>query len=275
MSLFVASLNSGSNGNSYYIANDQEAVLIDAGLSCRETDRRMKRLGLSLKNVKAIFITHEHSDHVSGVYSIYKKYRIPVYITTSTLRQSQLKSVEAYHFTPDNPIAIGRLTVWPFPIDHDARDPHNFMISNESVNVGVFTDIGKVTDPVIHYFSQCHAAFLESNYDIDLLETGRYPLALKKRIREGFGHLSNLQAAQLFTTYRPPFMSHLFLSHLSQHNNSPKIVQSLFEGLSEDTEVVVASRYKETKLFHIRAEKSHMKLTPYPGVVSPVQLELF
>jgi len=275
MSLFVASLNSGSNGNCYYIANQDEAILIDAGLSCRETERRMKRLGLNMSQVRAIFITHEHSDHTYGIPSIHKKYKIPVYITAATLLKAQLKRAEAYSFKPYEPISIGGLTVRGFPVLHDAQDPHNFIISNETVNVGVFTDIGDITDHVIHNFKQCHAAFLESNYDPELLETGRYPIALKNRIRAGYGHLSNLQAAKLFTQHRPNFMSHLFLGHLSRENNSPKIVHNLFSSIAGNTEIVIASRYKQTQLYAIKSGDENSTKSFYQGIVSPVQLELF
>ncbi|MCB0489716.1 MAG: MBL fold metallo-hydrolase [Cyclobacteriaceae bacterium] len=274
MSLFVASLNSGSNGNCYYIASHSEAILVDAGISCRETDRRLRRLGLTMQNVKAIFITHEHSDHIYGLPSINKKYRIPVYISTKTLLKAQLKGIEAYNFKPYEPIKVGDLTVRAFPVPHDAHDPHNFIVSNKAVNVGVFTDIGNITEHVIHNFEQCHAAFLESNYDIQLLDAGSYPIALKNRIRDGFGHLSNLQAAKLFVDHRPTYMSHLFLSHLSRNNNSTDIVRNLFNSLTRGTEIVVASRYKETKLYSINASGSGKK-EPYRGIVAPVQLDLF
>lgn len=274
MSLFVASLNSGSNGNCYYIGNQNEAILIDAGISCRETERRLKRLGLQLSNVKAIFITHEHSDHVHGIPSIHKKFKIPVYITTRTLLKAQLRNAEAYNFRAYEAISIGDLTIQAFPVLHDATDPHNFIVSNKGVNVGIFTDIGDVTDHIIQNFKQCHAAFLESNYDAELLETGRYPTALKNRIKGGYGHLSNVQAAKLFTEHRPDFMSHLFLGHLSRNNNSPRIVQNLFDDISGNTEIVVASRYKETKLFSIQG---HSKSNPvkYSGITTPTQLKLF
>lgn len=274
MSLFVASLNSGSNGNCYYIGNQNEAILIDAGISCRETERRLKRLGLSLNNVKAIFVTHEHSDHVHGIPSIHKKFKIPVYITTRTLLKAQLTKAEAYNFKAYEAISIGDLSIQAFPILHDATDPHNFIISSKGVNVGIFTDIGDVTDHVIRNFKQCHAAFLESNYDDELLETGRYPIALKNRIRGGYGHLSNVQAAKLFTEHKPHFMSHLFLGHLSRNNNSPRIVQNLFSGISGATEIIVASRYKETKLHSIQSSAKN-NLLKYSAITSPVQLELF
>ena len=275
MSLYVASLNSGSNGNCYYISNDEEAILIDAGISCRETERRMRRLGLSMSKVRAIFITHEHTDHIHGIPSLVKKYRIPIYITAKTLIKSQLKNIEAYPFQAYEPLTIGNLTVRAFPIQHDAYDPHNFIISNAAVNVGVFTDIGSITEHIIQNFKQCHAAFLESNYDEELLETGRYPRALINRIKGGFGHLSNVQAAKLFTNHRPDFMSHLFLGHLSRNNNTTHIVQKLFDGISGNTETIVASRYRETKLYKIQSTGENISSSTYRGIVAPVQLKLF
>src|SRR5262249_28481172 len=116
----------------------------------------------------------------------------------------------------------------------------------------IFTDVGRPCEHMVRQFEQCHAAFLESNYDEDMLETGTYPLQLKNRIRGGSGHLSNKQALQLFMEHRPPFMSHLFLSHLSKHNNHPKIVKNLFSGIAGRTKIIIAPRNKETALYHIR-----------------------
>jgi phosphoribosyl 1,2-cyclic phosphodiesterase len=255
MSLFVASLNSGSNGNCYYVGNQDEAVLIDGGISCRETEKRMKRLGLSIKKVKAIFVSHEHGDHIHGVASLSKKHQLPVYITKDTLHHGKLTIREDRIFTLASDIAfpVGNLTVKAFPKFHDASDPYSFMVTGGTVNVGIFTDIGRPCENVIRHFSQCHAAFLESNYDEDMLENGGYPVALKNRIRGGRGHLSNRQALELFTTYRPSFMSHLFLSHLSRNNNKPKIVKDLFSPVAGHTEIIIASREKETKVYYIRS----------------------
>jgi phosphoribosyl 1,2-cyclic phosphodiesterase len=267
MSLFVASLNSGSNGNCYYIANHQEAVLIDAGISCRETEQRMKRLNLSMKKVKAIFISHEHSDHINGVAGLSKKYKLPVYITPSTRQHHTLRVKEhlIFPFKAYKPVTIGQLTVTGFPKFHDARDPHSFIIANETVKVGVFTDIGVACDHVVTHFKQCHAAFLEANYDEDMLENGPYPLPLKNRIRSNTGHLSNAQALELFCKHRPSFMSHLFLSHLSKENNSPALVEKIFKPVAGDTKIIIASRYRETKVFPIHAQM----------VVHDAQLSLF
>lgn len=256
MSLEIASLNSGSNGNCYYIGNETEAVLVDAGISCRETEKRMKRLGLSIEKVKAIFISHEHGDHIMGLPALSKKYGIPVYITPNTLAESRLplEKERVIPFKPNETIRIGNLSVTNFPKHHDAVDPYSFVISSDTVTVGVFTDIGKACKQVIRHFQQCHAVFLEANYDENLLEKGRYTQHLKNRIRGGQGHLSNDQALQLFLEHRPPFMSHLFLSHLSKNNNDPELVASLFKKHAVHTEVVIASRYNETAVYHIQAE---------------------
>lgn len=254
MSLFVASLNSGSNGNCYYVGNQEEAVLIDGGISCRETEKRMKRLGLSIKKVRAIFVSHEHGDHIHGIPTLSKKHQLPVYITRDTLRQGNLTIREdrIFSFQADDSIQIGNLTIKAFPKFHDASDPYSFMVSSPTVNVGIFTDIGAPCDNVIRHFSQCHAAFLEANYDEVMLENGGYPQALKNRIRGGLGHLSNRQALDIFKTYRPSFMSHLFLAHLSRNNNKPKIVRDLFSPVAGHTEIIIASRDRETKLYYIR-----------------------
>src|SRR5205085_3314429 len=124
MSLYITSLNSGSNGNCYYVGNDREAVLVDAGISCREIDKRMKRLGLSMQKVKAVFISHEHTDHIRGIYSLVKKYQLPVYITTPTLRNGGLRLDPGYvrSFTAYDPVPVGSITVTAFPKAHDAID---------------------------------------------------------------------------------------------------------------------------------------------------------
>ncbi|HLZ16258.1 MAG TPA: MBL fold metallo-hydrolase [Cyclobacteriaceae bacterium] len=253
MSLFIASLNSGSNGNCYYIGNEDGGILIDAGISCRETERRLKRLGLSIKMIKAIFITHEHADHTHGLLKLVKKHYLPVYMsqgTKSNLRSGarEIRSVPVRSYEP---VLVGGITITPIPKFHDAVEPHSFIVSHNQVNVGVFTDTGRHCEHLVKSFQRCHAAFLESNYDDAMLEQGGYPQHLKDRIRKGFGHLSNKQALQLFLTHRPPFMSHLILSHLSANNNKPEIVENLFAGVSGETEIVVASRKKETALYRI------------------------
>jgi phosphoribosyl 1,2-cyclic phosphodiesterase len=251
--LYIASLNSGSNGNCYYIGNETEAILVDAGISCRETEKRMSRTGLSMRKVKAIFISHEHSDHVKGLCTLAAKYNLPVYITSGTLkgcrfnlRQDLIRPLYSNQVTQ-----IGSLAVTSFLKIHDAAEPHSFMISCGSINVGVFTDIGDPCEQLIFHFKQCHAAFLEANYDDEMLSKSSYPYFLKSRISGGRGHLSNKKALELFNTHRPPFMSHLLLSHLSKDNNCPELVKKLFRAQTDNTEIIVASRYVETPVYTI------------------------
>jgi phosphoribosyl 1,2-cyclic phosphodiesterase len=254
MELFVTSLNSGSNGNCYYVGNGKEAILVDAGISCREIEKRLKRLDLSIYHVKALFISHEHSDHIRGLFTLARKYFLPVYITPETRRGCRLSfdKIQVRSFEANVPVQIGGLSVTAFPKYHDAADPHSFIVSGGGVRVGVFTDIGTPCERLIHHFSQCHAAFLESNYDEDMLERGSYPYFLKHRIRGGQGHLSNREALALFTAYKPPFMSHVFLSHLSHNNNNPQLASALFAPHAEGTEIIVASRFTETPVYSIR-----------------------
>lgn len=254
MSLFIASLNSGSNGNCYYIGNSKDAVLIDVGISCREVERRLKRLDLSISTIRAVFITHEHSDHIKGVEVLSRKYQIPVYITTSTLLYSKLKIEKqlVFSFKAYEPICIEALSILAFPKFHDAVDPHSFIIESKGIKIGVLTDIGSNCKHVIDNFKQCHAAFLEANYDEGMLDEGNYPYHLKRRIRSDKGHLSNDQALELFLKYRPKFMSHLFLSHLSKNNNCPKLVHELFLKHAGNTTTIVASRHEESAVYEIR-----------------------
>ena len=278
MALFITSLNSGSNGNCYYVANDTEAVLVDAGISCRETEKRMGLLNLSMNKVKAIFISHEHTDHIKGVESIAEKYSLPVYITNDTARRGRLhfKKQLINYFTGYEPVRIGDLSITAFPKLHDAADPHSFIISGNGITVGIFTDIGACCNHVTTHFSQCHAAFLEANYDEAMLEEGRYPLFLKNRIRGGNGHLSNAQALEIFITHRPSFMTHLLLAHLSKDNNNPQLVQQLFSDHANGIQIMIASREEQTPVFIIRAEDKKMVIKNRPAILlAPMQLKLF
>jgi phosphoribosyl 1,2-cyclic phosphodiesterase len=280
MSLFFTSLNSGSNGNCYYVGSRSEAVLVDAGISCRETEKRMQSLGLDMKAVKAVFISHEHSDHITGLSILSKKYKLPVYITDHTLRQSNL-NIDAQlvrSFSADTPLPIGSLSVTPFKKSHDACDPHSFVISDGTINIGVFTDIGIACAQVIRYFRKCHAVFLEANYCPDMLRTGSYPIYLKRRISSDTGHLSNIQALDLFTKFKPRRLTHLVLSHLSENNNDPQLVNNLFTNQAGSVKIVVASRYEATPVYHINPqdaiteEEEEIRIS-LPA--APLQLSLF
>ena len=156
MNLQIASLNSGSNGNCYYIGNEEDAVLIDIGLSLRETEIRMKQMGLTLQKVRAIFISHEHTDHIRGLSTVANKYKIPIYITPETAKGGpKLIRHLSKDFTANQSIYIGQqssaenqIMVTPFCKEHDAADPHSFVVSYQGIHIGVITDIGIACDRV-------------------------------------------------------------------------------------------------------------------------------
>ncbi len=254
MILYLASINSGSNGNCYYVGNEHDAILVDAGISCRETLRRMERLGLSPHKIRAVFISHEHTDHTKGVEVLSRRLNIPVYMSPSTYLNSMIPVDQELlrTFSPEEGIAAGSLLITPFSKKHDGIDPHSFTIRYHEITVGVLTDIGEVCPSVIRHFSGYHAAFLEANYDETMLEEGPYPIHLKRRIRSSVGHLSNHQALELFLNHRAPYLSHLILSHLSEQNNRPDLVERLFSPHANGTTITVASRYQECGVFEVK-----------------------
>ena len=272
MSLFITSLNSGSNGNCYYVGNSTEAILVDAGISCKEIEKRMNRLGLKMEIVKAIFVSHEHTDHIKGIPALAKKHNIPVYITTATMLNGRLMLDQQVvrSFTAHEPVLVGKLSITAFPKKHDACDPYSFVVNYNNINVGVFTDIGIACKQVIQYLKLCNAVFLESNYDEDMLTNGSYPYHLKRRITGGKGHLSNKQAYELLLNHKPSHLTHLILSHLSHNNNCPKLVQQLFSPFESAVKVVVASRLQETEVYQVTATGGAE--VKYKKVVSAPQL---
>ncbi|HEY5369872.1 MAG TPA: MBL fold metallo-hydrolase [Hanamia sp.] len=276
MSLFITSLNSGSNGNCYYVGNETEAILVDAGISCREIEKRMNRLNLKIEKVKAVFVSHEHSDHIKGLPVLIKKYQLPVYITSATMRYGQLdfESHLVKSFIAHEPVCIGGLSVTAFPKFHDASDPYSFVVSSNKICVGVFTDIGRPCQHLITYFKQCHAAFLEANYDEEMLDKGSYPIYLKNRIRGGNGHLSNQQALAFFLKNRPKFLTHLLLAHLSKNNNNPELVYNLFNAHANNVKVTVASRHEETQVFRIHTNDPSDQPFPTRQVKKPQPVQL-
>lgn len=256
MSLFVTAIASGSNGNCYYIGNQHEAVLIDLGISCREVEQRLKRLELSIKKIKAIFISHEHTDHIRGARQFSHKHNIPIYLTAKTLHQSRLEFHDPLHVKINTleETRVGDLQVLAFPKWHDAGDPQSFVVRGSGVTIGVMTDIGAACKHVQHYIGLCHAVFLESNYDEHQLLTGRYPAFLKQRVLSDQGHLSNTQALDLVRQFAGKQLNHIFLSHISKDNNTPEIASQLFKNKTNNIEIVTTSRHDAIPIYEICAE---------------------
>ncbi len=249
--LTVCSIASGSNGNCYYIGNEKEAILIDAGISAKRTISRMIGKGLDPAAVKAVLITHEHADHTIGARVLSKKLNIPVWVTSRTYMAmyGQLKPMAPRFFIPGTEFQIGPFHIFPFSKKHDAAQPCSFRVEYNGINTGVFTDIGSACENVMHHLAQCDILFLESNYDQDMLWKGRYSWPLKKRIASEYGHLSNDQAFELLSNTPCNQLKTVFLSHLSAENNTPDIAMQTFSKLSNRLDIRMTSRHDACDAF--------------------------
>lgn len=243
--LTLCAIASGSNGNCYYIGNDKDAVLVDAGISAKRILVRLYERKLDPVKIKAIFITHEHSDHTSGARVLSKKLNIPVYVTSRTYvaMGAHQRPLSPRFFHPDTEIRVGEFLIHPFLKNHDAAEPCSFRIAYKGLQTGVLTDIGSACEKVMQHFNQCHAVFLESNYDEKMLWEGRYPWPLKRRIASEHGHLSNDQAFNLLKEQAGRQLHTVFLSHLSAENNKPEIALGRFTELQNRYNILLTSRY--------------------------------
>lgn len=261
-SVKIASIASGSNGNCYYVGTQSEAILIDSGISCREIEKRMLRAGLNIQLVKAIFISHEHSDHIRGVEKFAKKYGVKVYLNAGTSKNCRfrLDNTHLCHFETGDTIEIGKLLIHSFSKSHDAADPVSFTVESNGIRIAVITDAGYSCENIQQHLKLADAAFLESNYDEKMLLEGRYPQHLKTRILSNEGHLSNQQALETFINFRSERLKILILSHLSGENNTPDIVQQLFSKNANGSHIIVASRQKETEVFSLDKKEDSLSL---------------
>lgn len=247
----MCALASGSNGNCYYIGNHHEAVLIDAGISARRILARMQQQQLDAARIRAIFISHEHTDHIRGARVLSKKLSIPVYLTQKTFAAiyASHRPESPRFFNPGSEVEAGSFIIHPFIKSHDAAEPCSFRIEHDGIHVGVFTDIGSTSEHVSDHLNHCHAVFLETNYDEKMLWEGSYPWPLKKRIASEQGHLSNDQAFELLESHSGSRLRMIFLSHLSAANNSPEKALDRFRILEERYSFYLTSRYAPGEVF--------------------------
>ena len=251
--LEICAIASGSNGNCYYIGNEKDAILVDAGISGKQIVLRMKEKQLNPEKIKALFITHEHSDHMRGARGINKKLKIPVFLTAKTYNGSykNLRPDYPIFFLHNEIIEVGGFRVFPFLKNHDASEPCSFRVEYEGKNIGVFTDIGEPCENVTTHIQKCDALFLETNYDEKMLWDGKYPWFLKKRIASENGHLSNKQAYDLLENHAGENLKCVFLSHLSRENNTPEIAFETIKPLESKFEVKLTSRYAVGEVFRV------------------------
>jgi phosphoribosyl 1,2-cyclic phosphodiesterase len=236
-----ASLGSGSQGNCLIVVSNETCVLVDCGFSIKETELRLERLDIDPNLIDAVLVTHEHGDHVGGVAGFSQKYSIPVYCTQGTLLASRsleghlgVEVIKGYAA-----FKIKDLTVNPYPVPHDAREPSQFTIACGQDKLGVLTDCGSVTAHMIEQLKDCSALFIEFNHDRDMLNRSQYPLTLKHRISGGFGHINNVEAIELLERANGPSLQYVVAAHLSKENNDPDLVRGLIaQSLGWDEERV-------------------------------------
>ena len=219
-----ASLGSGSEGNGLVVEVGTSRLMIDCGFGVRDTAARLARLGLAPRDLDAIVVTHEHSDHVGGVAAFAAKHAIPVWLTFGTLSVVGERFAcmdRVYGFDSHDRFAVGAIEVHPFPVPHDAREPVQFVVTDGTARLGVLTDIGMSTPAVERALSGCDALVLECNHDAAMLSEGPYPPALKARIAGRFGHLDNAASSALLAALDNSRLRHIVAAHLSKQNNSP------------------------------------------------------
>lgn len=221
-----ASLGSGSRGNSLIVRQRQTAVLIDCGFSLKEVNCRLANLGVEAASIHAVVVTHEHTDHISGVGALARKFSIPVYTTAGTRRGAPWGDIpKHYEVLPDHAFSIGELEFLPFPVPHDAKQPCQYVVTDGNSRLGVLTDTGSITPHIAAQLTRCEAMVLECNHDTQMLLDGDYPQHLKQRIAGGCGHLSNRQAADLIRKLDCSRLKHLVAAHLSEKNNTATLAR--------------------------------------------------
>lgn len=240
------SLGSGSRGNATLVEYGDTRLLIDCGFSLRATEQRLAQAGLGADQLSAILVTHEHSDHISGVERLARRYGLPVHMTAGT-RQGMGASdlpVELLRFGES--IDIGEIRITPVPVPHDAREPSQFIFDSGYHRLGVLTDTGSITPLIREMYSGLDALFLEASYDPLMLASGPYPRSVQARVGGALGHLSNRQAAGLLESIDIGSLQQIVIAHISEKNNRPELARealsSVLDGWAGQLQLAVQNQ---------------------------------
>lgn len=235
----ICVLASGSKGNAIYVSDGRSSILIDAGLSAVEIERRLLSRNLRPDSLDAIIISHEHSDHIQGAGPLSRRHRLPVYINGPTLAaaEAQLGNIRrTVKFRPGASFNVGDLWLHPFSVSHDASESVGFTVEVGATKIGIATDLGTATQLVSHHLKGCQLMVLEANHDPKMLEEGPYPWHVKQRIQSRLGHLSNQASRDLLGDISHSGLTHVILGHISETNNTPqKALSVVGEALSGNT----------------------------------------
>jgi phosphoribosyl 1,2-cyclic phosphodiesterase len=239
MGVSVSVLASGSRGNCAVVASSTTRILVDAGISCRETFKRLKLLGDDPQQLSAVVITHEHSDHIYGLAALARRLKVPVFMTCAThhawkrtVRDAQgeappLAALEV--FSAGCGFQVGDIAITPFTIPHDAADPVGFTFRANGVKIAFATDLGYVPPNVSHHLRGCDVLVVESNHDLEMLRLGPYPWSVKQRVMSRVGHLSNTALADFFASDYDGGAAYVVLAHISEQNNHPELARKAAE----------------------------------------------
>lgn len=249
-------LGSGSSGNATLVVSDKAKVLIDCGLSLRQLQNRAAAVGESLEGLDAVFITHEHTDHVAGLGVLTRRLGAPVFLTEQTnasLPANLALASKAEVFEAGDVITIGDLEVASFSVSHDAADPVNYVVRRNGVQLGLATDLGHVSHVVRRNLAGSQAVVLEANYCPQRLLAGDYPPQVQQRIRSRIGHLSNQDMCSLLAALLHDRLRTVVLVHLSENNNTPDLVRELAGAVLRDhpARLHLAERDRPTPLFEV------------------------
>lgn len=257
--LRVCVLGSGSGGNAVVVESAGRRLLLDAGFSCRELERRMKQVGADPKGFDAVVLTHEHEDHVRGAARFGGRHDIPIYATEGTLRGAELRGATAaalVEIRSGEPFEAGGFRIEPFAIPHDAREPVGFVVEDGAGRrVGVVSDLGSRSKLAWARLRDLDLLLLEYNHDLEMLRTGPYPWHLKQRISSGHGHLSNRSAAEGMPDLICDRLRYLVLYHLSRTNNLPALAAAAAaEALEREraaTEILISDQFEPSPWLEI------------------------
>jgi len=254
------SLSSSSSGNCYYLGNSMYGILIDAGIAVRTIRKRLKDIGVGFEQIYAIFVTHDHFDHIKAIGTLGEKYHLPVY-TTSKVHEGintcygmtqKLTSHCQRIIENGQTVEIGEFRVTSFPLPHDSKDNSGYMVNYRDKTFTFATDLGCLTDTLCRYVAQSDYLLLEANYDEEMLQSGSYPYLLKRRVGGDNGHLSNRAAAEILATHATKRLSRVFLGHLSKENNKPELaLETVSQAIKSDVEITVLPRTLPSCLFEL------------------------
>lgn len=256
-------LGSGSRGNCIYLGTPETKILIDAGMSAKKIRERLEVLNVSLEEIDAILVTHEHIDHVRGLEILSHRFQIPVFANSETAKMIASlfdRPLNFKIFVTGEAFAFGDLEIFPFTIQHDAIEPVAFTISFQDLKLGFCTDLGFVTTLVAKQLAECDYLYLEANHQPSMVHASPRPLVYKERVLSRQGHLSNEECAQLIGKVYHPGLKHIHLAHLSSECNAPelalKIIQEKLDQLGAATEVSIAFQERLSRLISFETNKT-------------------